>query len=622
MKSARYLFILLCFIFIQSIQAQHSQDSLWMAMHYTKEEKMIRMRDGASLFTSIYLPKDVSKKHPILMLRTPYSCRPYGVDKFHELYRSYHKYYLRAGYILVYQDVRGRYMSEGTYEDIRPHIANKKSEKDVDEASDTYDSIDWLVNNIPNNNGNVGIYGISYPGFYATMAALSGHPALKAVSPQAPVTDWYRGDDFHHNGAFALMDAFGFYRSFGMPRPKPVKQYPNVNSNFTSDSYDFMLEAGSLAEIKKNYFGDSIKFWNDMFAHPDLDKFWEDRNPLPHLQNVKPAMMVVGGLFDAEDCYGAWKTYEALKGQSKTGENMLVMGPWFHGNWGGRGTGDAIGNVQFGQKTAEWYQNEMEIPFFQKYLENSPNKMTGDKVNVFVTGSNEWKYYETWPPNGVKELKLFLKSEGKLSDQQPTEAGSMDSYVSDPNKPVPYRSDIGWNRTREYMLDDQRFAAQRPDVLTYESEVLTEDMTALGPVIADLFVKLSTTDADFVVKVIDVFPDDFNEYSSKNVPLGGYQMLVRGEIMRGRYRNSFAKPEAFKAGKADRVKYALPDISHNFRKGHRIMIQIQSSWFPIFDRNPQQMVDIYSCKSSDFIKSNIDVLRDKNHPSSVTLFVK
>ena len=622
MNILRFFFLIAAFCNYQVLVAQYSQDSLFMKMHYTKEERMIRMRDGAELFTSIYIPTDISKKHPILMVRTPYSCRPYGTDKFHELYKTYHKYYLRAGYILVYQDVRGRYMSGGTFEDIRPFIVNKKGKSEVDEASDTYDTVDWLVNNVANNNGNVGIYGISYPGFYATMAALSGHPALKAVSPQAPVTDWYRGDDFHHNGAFALMDAFGFYRSFGLPRPKPVQQYANVNSNFTSDSYNFMLKAGSLSDIRKNYFGDTIQFWNDMFAHPDLDKFWEERDPLPHIKNLKPAMLVVGGLFDAEDCYGAWKTYESLRDHSKTSENMLVMGPWFHGNWGGRGAGDAIGNVQFAQKTSEWYQNEMEIPFFQKYLENSSNKMTGDKVNVFMTGANEWKHYDVWPPAGVKEYKLYLKANGQLGQIPPGEVSSMDSYVSDPAHPVPYRSDIGWNRTREYMLDDQRFASQRPDVLTYESEILTEEVTALGPVLADLFVKLSTTDADFVVKVIDVFPDDFSEYTSKNVPMGGYQMLVRGEIMRGRYRNSFSKPEGFKPGKTERVTYTLPDISHQFKKGHRIMIQIQSSWFPIFDRNPQQMIDIYKCNQADFVRSNIDILRDKTHPSAITLYVK
>ena len=623
MRFARFFLLFLCLNVFHSLSAQNSQDSLYMRMHYTKEEKMIKMRDGISLFTSVYIPTDLSKKHPIIMVRTPYSCRPYGVEKFAELYNTYHKYYLRAGYIIVFQDVRGRFMSEGVFEDIRPFITNKKSSKDIDEASDTYDTVDWLVNNVANNNGNVGIMGISYPGFYATMAALSGHPALKAVSPQAPVTDWFRGDDFHHNGAFALMDAFNFYRSFGLPRPNPLKQYASVKSKFSEDSYDFMLKAGALSDIKKNYFGDSLQFMNDMYAHPDLDKFWADRNPLPHLNDIKPAVMVVGGLFDAEDCYGAWNTFKTLESQSSSSDNMLVMGPWYHGNWGGRGDGASIGNVKFGQKTAEWYQNEMEIPFFKKYLEDSPNKMVGGKVNVFITGENNWHKFETWPPSGSRPYKLYLTSENGLSQNATlAKAAGSDSYISDPAHPVPYRSDIGWHRTREYMLDDQRFTSQRTDVLTYQSDILEEDLTAIGPVIADLFVKLSTTDADFVVKIIDVFPDDFKEYASDKVPMGGYQMLVRGEIMRGRYRNSFSDPEGFKPGKDDRVKFNLPDIAHNFRKGHRIMVQIQSSWFPLFDRNPQQFVNIYTCKQSDFVKSKVEVLRDKLHPSSIEFLIK
>lgn len=619
----RFLFVTaLILVYGAGGNAQSSQDSLWFHTHYTKIEQMIPMRDGVGLFTSIYIPRDKSRPHPILLRRTPYSCRPYGAGNFADLYNSYYKYYLRDNYILVTQDVRGRYMSEGDFEDIRPVIAGKRSAKDTDETTDTYDTVDWLVNNIENNNGRVGVMGISYPGFYATLAALSGHPAVKAVSPQAPVTDWFRGDDFHHNGAFALLDAFGFYRSFGMPRPKPVREYPSVNSNLSPDAYRFFLDAGSLADIRRNYFGDSIRFWNDLFAHPDLDRFWEDRNPLPHLKDVKPAVMVVGGLFDAEDCYGAWKTYETLTAQSPSTAASIVMGPWFHGNWGGRGAGDRIGDIRFGSKTSEWYQNELEIPFFKRYLEESPDPVAGDKATIFITGSNQWAFYDSWPPKGVREVKFFLADDGGLTNTAPRTTGPKDRYTSDPSHPVPYRPDIGWRRTREYMLDDQRFASQRPDVLTYQSDVLTEDVTALGPVIADLFVSLSSTDADFVVKVIDVFPDDFQEYSSTQTPMGGYQMLVRGEIMRGRYRNSFSKPEAFKPGKVEQVKYRLPDISHTFRKGHRIMIQIQSSWFPLFDRNPQQMIDIYRCKKEDFVPCDISVMRDVRYPSSVSLFIK
>lgn len=603
-------------------QAQNSQDSLWFRQNYTKKEVMIPMRDGIKLFTSIYIPKDLAEAHPIIMRRTPYSCYPYGQDEYAKLYDNYYNYYLRDNYIIVSQDVRGRFMSEGEFEDIRPIVANKRDNKATDETTDTYDTVDWLINNIDNNNGKVGIMGISYPGFYSTVAALSGHPAVKAVSPQAPVTDWYRGDDFHHNGALALLDGFNFYLNFGRPRPKPTKEFSWKSTAFGPDAYRFFLDAGSLTDIKNNYFGDSIRFWNDLYAHPDLDQFWEERNPLPHVKDVQPAIMVVGGLFDAEDCYGAWKTYEAFSRQSPETKTTVVMGPWFHGHWGGRGNGDHLGDIQFGSKTSEWYQNEFEIPFFKKYLQNNPTPTIGNTANVFITGANQWAYYDQWPPKGLKETKLFLSDNNQLAFNPKKATTTFDQYTSDPNHPVPYRADISWSRNREYMNADQRFASQRPDVLTYQTDILTEDITALGPVMVDLFVGLSTTDADFVVKVIDVFPDDFKEYKSEATPMGGYQMLVRGEIFRGRYRESFSKPKAFKPGKIEQVKYAMPDISHTFKKGHRIMVQIQSSWFPLFDRNPQQMVDIYRCKKADFVKSDIKVYRTLANASNISIMVK
>ncbi len=611
--------ILLCWT---GISAQNSLDSLWFRKNYTKMEKMIPMRDGIKLFTSIYIPRDISSPHPIIMHRTPYSCRPYGSDDYAQYYNGYYRNYLRSNYIIVTQDVRGKFMSEGDYVDIRPILTDRKSNRDTDDATDTYDTVDWLVNNLENNNGKVGIMGISYPGFYSTVAALSGHPAIKAVSPQAPVTDWFRGDDFHHNGALALIDAFSFYLNFGRPRPKPTMGGGWSNTQFGPDAYRFFLNAGSLADIKNKYYGDSIQFWNNLFAHPNLDKFWEDRNPLHHVKDVKPAIMVVGGLFDAEDCYGAWETYKTFAHQSPSTNTTLVMGPWFHGAWGGRGSGEQFGPIRFNSKTSEWYQNEFEIPFFKKYLEDNPTPTVGDKVNMFITGSNQWASFGQWPPKDVQEINLFLAENNSLKYKKTDSQGAFDQYTSDPNHPVPYRPDISWNRNREYMIEDQRFASQRPDVLTYQTEVLTEDVTALGPVIANLFVKLSTTDADFVVKVIDVFPDDFKEYNSEDVPMGGYQMLVRGEIFRGRYRKSFASPEAFKPGKVEQVRYNLPDIAHTFKKGHRIMVQIQSSWFPLFDRNPQQMLDIYRCKKEDFIPCNIQILHSKDFPTSISLFVK
>lgn len=617
MRRILFLVFILCLLNGGKSSAQSSKDSLWFRTHYTKSEQMIKMRDGVKLFTAIYRPIDTISKHPILMMRTPYSCAPYEEQNYRELGLSSYASFIKAGYIFVFQDVRGRYMSEGNFEDIRPLKPIYRSKTETDEATDTYDAIEWLINNVPGNNHKVGIFGISYPGFYATTAALSGHPALKAVSPQAPVTDWFRGDDFHHNGAFALQDAFGFYLNFGQPRKAPLKQYPSVKNQFSQDAYDFFLRSGSIKEIKANYFGDSIQFWNQVFSHPDLDTFWNARNPIQYLKNIAPAMMVVGGLFDAEDCYGAWTTYRALVQQSPKTQKSLVMGPWFHGNWGGRGSGSGFGNIKFNEPTADWYQNEFEFPFFNYYLNNDPNPPRGKNVKIFFTGENKWHDMDVWPPENTTDLQYFINSNNKLDRKQLYNKEVSDVYTSDPAHPVPYQDKITWHRTREYMLDDQRFAARRPDVLSYETDILSEDLTLCGPIVADLFVKLSSTDADFIVKVIDVFPNDFSEYKSENTPMQGYQMLVRGEIMRGRYRNSFSNPEAFKPGKVTQVKYTLPDIAHTFKKGHRLMIQIQSSWFPLFDLNPQQFINIYTANKKDFIKSNIEIMRTREFPSSI-----
>jgi hypothetical protein len=511
-------------------------------------------------------------------------------------------------------------MSEGEFEDIRPFNPDKKTSKDVDEASDTYDAIEWLTKNLPHNNGRVGVYGISYPGFYSTMAALSGHPALKAVSPQAPVTEWFIGDDFHHNGAFMLMDGFAFYTRFGVPRPYPVKSYTGGYQLRVTDNYDFYLKTGALKNFAR-LMGDSIKFWKDLYAHPNYDDFWKARNVRNHVGGIKPAMLVVGGLFDAEDCYGAWRLYEAIeKKNPSSAYNKIVMGPWYHGQWS-RPDGSSLGNVQFGSKTAEWYQNNIEVPFFNYHLKGKGDIAKLPEATVFLTGANEWKTYEQWPPAGKQDRSFYFQPGGGLDMALPPANGGFSEYTSDPAKPVPYTEDVHAQRTREYMTDDQRFAARRPDVLVFETPVLNKDVTVTGTVIADLLVSLNTTDADFVVKVIDVFPDDYRQVSGQrpNYPMGGYQMLVRGEIFRGRYRNSFENPSAFTPNKVERVKFELPDISHTFRKGHKIMIQVQSSWFPLADRNPQQFINIYTADDKDFRKAQIKVYHDAKRPSGIIL---
>ncbi|MEO6721704.1 MAG: CocE/NonD family hydrolase [Ferruginibacter sp.] len=605
-------------------------DSVWVTNNYTKIERQITMRDGVKLFTAIYAPKDKSEKHPILMSRTPYSCAPYGEDKFMALWNTYLPPYLKENYIIVFQDVRGRYMSEGEFMDVRPFNKNKKTSKDIDEASDSYDAIDWLIKNVENNNDRVGVLGVSYPGFYSTEAALSGHPALKAVSPQAPVTNWFIGDDFHHKGAFFMMDAFSFYPTFGKPHPLPTKNYGEGFSTPIKDNYKFYLQAGAIKNLSA-MIGDSIKFWHQMYQHPNYDEWWKARDARTGLYNVKPAMLWVGGLFDAEDCWGAWNTYKACEKQSPQTSSRIVMGPWYHGQW--RREGSFLGNVRFGSNTSEWYQQNIEIPFFNFYLKDKGNINDLSEANIFFTGENKWRKLPEWPSKNVEEKNLYIRSDGSLSFDKQSESSpkntnrrtaAYNEYVSDPSHPVPYTEDVHEERTREYMTDDQRFASRRPDVLTFEMPELTSDLTLAGPVIADLVTSISSTDADFVVKLIDVFPDDFKYDSSdlgngKDYPMGGYQMLVRGEIMRGKFRNSFEKPEPFVPNKPTHVKFELPDVAHTFKKGHRLMIQIQSSWFPLSDRNPQKFTNIYSANASDYQKASIRIYHDLNNQTKFIL---
>ena len=617
--------ILLAFLFVslfltESTFAQET-DSAYVRSHYTKIERQITMRDGIKLFTSIYLPKDQSKKYPFLISRTPYTVAPYGEDKY-KLSLGTFPALMREGFIFVYQDVRGRWMSEGEFDDIRPQTT-KKGKKDIDESTDTYDTIDWLVKNIKNNNGKAGISGISYPGFYSTTSLPNAHPALKAVSPQAPVTDWFIGDDFHHNGVLFLNDAFSFMSSFGVPRPKPITpdQGPKPFKFPIKDSYKFYLEAGSVKNLKEKYFGDSIRFWNNLFKHPNLDTFWKARLITPHLTNVKPAVMVVGGFFDAEDAYGTFATYKAIEKQNPNTKNILVAGPWFHGGWV-RGDGSYFGDIKFGQPTSTYYQQELELPFFKFYLKGE-GKFDAAEANIFITGSNQWKKFDKWPPATTESRNLYLQPNGKLSFEKVGRTDSWTEYVSDPNNPVPYQAGVQERRTREYMIDDQRFAARRPDVKTYQTDALTEDITLTGTLLANLVVSTTGTDADYVVKLIDVYPEDEPNPvpNPKNIIMGGYQMLVRGEIMRGKYRNSFEKPEAFTPNAITKVNYALPDVAHTFKKGHKIMIQIQNTWFPLADRNPQKFMDIYQANPEDFQKATHRIYHDVNNSSYLTVEV-
>ncbi len=600
---------LLSLVFIggMSFAQDAKADSAYVRDHYEKIEQLVPMRDGTKLFTAIYLPKDKSKKFPVLLNRTPYTVSPYGANEYKKSLGNFPAE-MREGFIFVYQDVRGKWMSEGVFEDVRP-VNKSKNKKAIDESTDTYDTLDWLAKNLKNYNQKAGVYGISYPGFYSTMSLVNSHPTLKAVSPQAPVTNWYLGDDFHHNGVLFLNDSFNFMSVFGVPRPTPITpdKGPKRPEFPIKDNYRFYLEGGSVKELEANYFKKNIKFYNDLFAHPDYDQFWQDRNPLPHLTNVKPAVMTVGGFFDAEDVYGAFETYKAIEKQNPNTTNMIVAGPWFHGGWV-RAKGDTFGDMQFESNTSLYYQEKIELPFFNYYLKEKGN-FKPTEAHIFITGSNEWKQFETWPPKNISNQKMYLQSNGKIVfNKAIMSVPTYDEYVSDPNKPVPYQGGVLESRSREYMVDDQRFSSNRPDVMVYQSDILAEDITLAGSVINHLFVSSTGTDADYVVKLIDVYPEDTPKFNNKL--MGGYQNLIRAEIMRAKYRNSFEKPEAMIPNQKTNVTYNMPDVGHTFKKGHRIMIQIQNTWFPLADRNPQQFMNVYEATAKDFLKQTQRIYHD------------
>lgn len=602
--------LLLPFLFLCLSALGQEKKPNYVAENYTKQEVRIKMRDGLELFTAIYSPKDTSKKYPIVMQRTPYNCAPYGPDQFKRSIAP-NETMMKEGYIVVYQDVRGRYMSDGLYDNMRGYIPNKKGKTVVDEASDTYDTIDWLVKNVANNNGNVGTWGISYPGYYASYSLLSGHPALKAVSPQACISDFFF-DDFHHNGAY-LLSYWKVTPLFGPQKTKPTTEawfkFPNVGTN---DDYQFFLNAGPLVNLDK-YYDSSNEFWQQLKEHSSYDEFWQKRGLLQHLKNIKPAVMIVGGWFDAEDLYGPLNTYSTIEKSSKN-YNTIVMGPWSHGDWARNSEKQIIGNINFGDSISGFYQKNIEANFFRHFLKNNgkgENKLP--EAYVFDTGRKEWKTYDTWPPKNTEKQQFYLQPQQKLTKN--AGAVSFEEFISDPKKPVPHSEDIKQQglTPRKYMTDDQRFAARRPDVLVFETDVLAEDVTLAGDILAKLQVATTGTDADWVIKVVDVFPND--EPETKEVQpylkMSNYHMMVRSEVMRGRFRNSFVNPEPFVANEKTPVNVKLQDVFHTFKKGHKIQIQVQSTWFPLIDLNPQTFVpNIFYAKPEDFKKQTHRVYSD------------
>lgn len=598
-----------------------AQRAEYIRKNYSKFEYRIPARDGKLLFTSIYVPNDASttKRYPILLVRTPYTVAPYGADKYKTRLGPSAEFE-KEGFIFAFQDVRGKNMSEGEFVNMRPHIAKKTSKADVDESSDTYDSIEWMINHLPGNNGKVGQWGISYPGFYTSAGAIDSHPALKAVSPQAPIADWFKGDDMHRNGAFNVQLAFSFFSGFGKPRPQPtdVNNEPAFDWG-TPDAYQFFLELGPLGNANAKYLKGAIPFWNELTQHPNYDAYWQAKNLLPHLKNIKAAVMTVGGWYDTEDLYGPLQTYKAIEKNNPGISNTLVIGPWVHGGWQST-TGEKVGDANFGFKTSLNYQ-AIEFAFFKHHLKGG-DKPALSEAWIFETGANRWRNFDSWPPANTQNKSLYFHANGKLSFEMPSATSpAFDEYVSDPAKPVPYTTEITNRWSNQYVAADQRFASTRPDVLTYQTEVLDRDITFAGPLEANLIVSTTGTDADFVVKLIDVNPNKMDTLPGEP-NRGAQQTLVRGEPFRARFRESFEHPKAFEPNQPTQVKFAINDVMHTFQRGHRIMIQIQSSWFPFIDRNPQKFVDnIFEAKDSDFIKANHRLYRAGNHLSSIRVQV-
>ncbi len=642
MKSCtRFIFLGICLLLMAvSCKKTAKQDAVekedtYVADNYTKQEVDIEMRDGVTLHTTIYAPKDVSKEYPILMQRTPYSSRPYGEGNFRKQIGP-NIHLMKEGNIVVYQDVRGRWLSEGHYENMRAYIPNKTSDDQVDESSDTYDTIEWLVNNVENNNGKVGVWGISYPGYYATYATIDAHPALKASSPQACIGDFFF-DDFHHNGAY-LLSYFRVTSLFGTPRPnndQPIDTawytFPDLQ---TEDQYQFFLDAGPLKNLNSFFEYETVDtptmrpegvtddyFWNELKEHPNYDELWQSRGLIQHLDKSKShvATMIVGGWFDAEDLYGPLETYKNIE-KNKESYNTMVFGPWDHGRWARRNGRSLVGNYYFGDSISEFYQEKIETKFFNHFLKDEGGDNSGlPEAYVFDSGRKEWKEYDSWPPKGVEKQTMFLSENQELTSGLKEVSGIQ--FVSDIKKPVPYSEDVKTVFTpRKYMTDDQRFAARRSDVLVFETNVMEEDLTLAGDILAKLKVATTGTASDWIVKIIDVHPanTETNEEMQDHLKMSNYHLMIRSEVLRGRFRNSFSNPEPFTPNKKTDVTIKLQDVFHTIKKGHKLQVQVQSTWFPLIDLNPQTYVEnIFKADETDFKTQTHTVFTDSNIEFSI-----
>ncbi|MGB7923499.1 MAG: CocE/NonD family hydrolase [Pyrinomonadaceae bacterium] len=593
------------------LNAQQAQTPPDPPPGFDKAEKMIAMRDGVPLFTVIYTPKEANASVPIIYVRTPYSVSGMGARYIPRPFKPL----ADDGYIFVFQDVRGRFKSEGQFVMQRPPRPRNEP-KAIDEGTDAYDTIEWLVKNVPRNNGRVGMTGGSYDAWLAVMATIEPHPALKAVCEQATPADMFLGDDFHHNGAFRL--SYGFEYAFELESTK------DENANFKFDRYDtyeWYLKMGALSNADAKYFHGKLPTWNDFVNHPNYDDYWKQRALAYQLKGVTVPIMHVAGWWDQEDFYGPMKAYEILEKTDTTGMNYLVVGPWNHGGWGGEGS--KLGKIDFESPTGKHFREEVLPPWFAHYLKGK-GKPDQPEALAFETGSNKWQSYEAWPPRrSVARRGLYLHADGKLSfDPPPTEGNNQfDSYVSDPGHPVPYRhrpieatyfpAGSNWYT---WLVEDQRFAHKRADVLSWETETLTEDVTISGDIMARLFASTTGSDSDFIVKLIDVYPEDYQ----KDIKMSGYQLMIASEILRGRFRNSFEKPEPITPNKVTEFLIGLGSNSHVFLKGHKIMVQVQSTWFPVYDRNPQKFVpNIFKAKESDYQTATQRIFRSKRFASRI-----
>ena len=584
-----------------------NQPAIEFLQPFEKREAMVPMRDGVRLHTLIFVPTNIAEALPILINRTPYGIGQSSSDGINRRYNQL----VKDGYIFVLQDIRGRYGSEGQFVMTRP-LRDKKGPRSIDESTDTYDTIAWLLKNVEKNNGRVGILGVSYDGWLAAVATVDAHPALKASSPQAPMTDAYLGDDFFHNGAFRQSYGYEYVKSMESSKE-------NLDVEFDKDAYDWYLGLGSLSKITEGPVG-KLPTWNAFVTHPNYDDYWKARGSGNYLKQTSVPTLVVGGWWDQEDYYGALKTYEALEKHDNDHKNFVVLGPWNHGGWNGRGR--TLGAISFESSTALYFRSQIQAPWFAYYLKGK-GKPNEPEAVTFQTGSNKWTSSDRWPPKEAISQDLFFRGGKKLSFSKPNGKEEFESYVSDPASPVPYRKrpieatydpkGSGWYT---WLVQDQRFLQGRADVLTWQSDILDQDLVVSGDIVAHLFASTTGTDSDWVAKLIDVYPDDYPE----DKKMAGYQLMIADEIFRGRFRSSFETPTALTPGKIDEYVIDLHSSNHCFKKGHRVMVQIQSTWFPLYDRNPQKFVaNIFTAQPSDYQTSTQRVYESARYSSHVTL---